>query len=308
MRTKFQSGALTVLLALVFSAHAQTPPPTPAGKPPVQAVTTEATSAAATTTPPPVPPADEPVAPTAPPTQPTAPMVKKPAPVKPAASPVPSAPTPVENTATSEVSEPPVPLTPAAKKAKDMRRLKRMLAIFEIEIDGKPVGTFKAQLYPDKAPKTVENFSELVEGKKQFREYDETKGKVNSLTARPFYDGLTFHRIVANYVIQGGCPLGTGRGNTGETIVDEINKDLRHVPGALAMASSGGKKDSNSSQFYITLKELKHLDGKYTIFGRVIEGMDVVNKIGEVKSDRMTQLPIQPVIMKTVKIVREYQN
>ncbi|MGE0762868.1 MAG: peptidylprolyl isomerase [Bdellovibrionales bacterium] len=195
-----------------------------------------------------------------------------------------------------------------SKKTAAPRRLKRVLAIFEMEISGKPIGAFKAQLFPDKAPEAVENFTGLVEGRKQFKEYDEKRGKLGSLVSRPFYDGLTFHRIVTDYVVQGGCPFGTGRGGPGYFINDEISKELRHNgPGVLAMAGSG-KPNTGGSQFYITLKELKHLDGKYTIFGKVIEGMDVVNKMGQVKSDRMTQVPLEPVVMKSVKIVREYFN
>lgn len=189
-----------------------------------------------------------------------------------------------------------------------MRRLKRILAIFEIESNGQPLGTIKAQLFIDKAPKTVENFIALSEGTQQFKEFDEHKGKLGSLVSRKFYDGLKFHRVVPKYVIQGGCPFGTGRGGPGYTIPDEFHPDLHHDSmGVLSMANTE-KKDSAGSQFFITLAPLKHLDRKNAIFGKVVEGLDVVKKMGEVKRNPMTDQPLQPLILKTVSIVREYAN
>lgn len=124
-----------------------------------------------------------------------------------------------------------------------------------------PNGTIVCELYPDKAPLSVTNFIQLAEG--------------------GFYNGLIFHRVVPNFVIQGGDPEGTGRGGPGYTIKSEIG--LPHEKGALAWARLpdhvNPKKRSSGSQFYITLEAIPYLDGEYTVFGKTISGMDVVNQI-----------------------------
>lgn len=117
-------------------------------------------------------------------------------------------------------------------------------------------GDIKIVLYPKEAPKTSENFKRLA--------------------LLGFYDGLTFHRYVENFVIQGGDPTGTGRGGSGYTIPLEANAS--HIEGAVGLAR-GPNKDSGTCQFYITLSPQKGLDGEYTVFGKVIEGMDVVKKL-----------------------------
>ena len=120
-------------------------------------------------------------------------------------------------------------------------------------------GTIKFELYTDDAPITTDNFIELA-----------NKG---------FYNGLTWHRVVPGFVIQGGCPLGTGTGGSGKNIKLEVSPKLKHgKAGAVAMARSM-MPDSASSQFYITLDEFPHLDMQYAVFGRVTEGMDVVSSI-----------------------------
>lgn len=119
-------------------------------------------------------------------------------------------------------------------------------------------GIIKAELYTDKAPITTKNFIDLA----------------NS----GFYNGLTFHRVETGFVVQGGDPKGDGTGGSGKTISLEINPDLKHVKGALAMARSQNP-NSASSQFYITLDETPFLDGSYAVFGKVVSGMDVVEKI-----------------------------
>lgn len=119
-------------------------------------------------------------------------------------------------------------------------------------------GTIKAELYTEKAPITTKNFIDLA----------------NS----GFYNGLTFHRVVADFVIQGGDPKGDGTGGSGKNIPLEINKDLTHVEGALGMARSQDP-NSASSQFYITLAPVHDLDGSYAVFGKVISGMEAVKKI-----------------------------
>jgi len=130
-------------------------------------------------------------------------------------------------------------------------------------------GTIKFELYEKEAPITTKNFIELAQ-----------KG---------FYDGLTFHRVVPGFVIQGGDPKGDGTGGSGKTIPLEINRTLTHKKGAVAMARSNDP-DSASSQFYICLEDAKQLDNSYAIFGQVIEGQDVVEKI--TKGDKMLKVTI----------------
>jgi peptidyl-prolyl cis-trans isomerase A (cyclophilin A) len=127
-------------------------------------------------------------------------------------------------------------------------------------------GKFKIKLFADKAPKTVENFVGLAEGAK---------------TGKRFYDGLIFHRVIPNFMIQGGCPEGSGRGGPGYKFADEFDPSLRHSKkGILSMANSG--PNTNGSQFFITVAETSWLDNKHTVFGEVVEGYDVVEKISKV--------------------------
>lgn len=143
----------------------------------------------------------------------------------------------------------------------------------------------KAELYPDIAPITVENFVNLVK--------------------EGFYDGLTFHRIISGFMIQGGCPDGNGTGGPGHTIKGEfgmngVKNDLKHTPGVLSMARSMAP-DSAGSQFFIMHKTSPHLDGQYAAFGQVIEGMDVVNKLAEVATD-YSDAPLEKQVMKSVTV------
>jgi cyclophilin family peptidyl-prolyl cis-trans isomerase len=131
-------------------------------------------------------------------------------------------------------------------------------------------GTIRAQLYTEGAPLTTENFI--------------------GLARKGFYDGLTFHRVVPNFVIQGGCPEGTGTGGSGKKIKLEVSPELKHTEGALAMARSQ-HPDSASSQFYITLAPQSYLDMQYAVFGQVTEGMDVVKEIRQ--GDKMTKVTIE---------------
>jgi len=119
-------------------------------------------------------------------------------------------------------------------------------------------GTIKAELYADKVPKTVANFEKLA--------------------GQGFYNGLKFHRVIADFMVQTGCPQGSGMGGPGYKFADEFHKDLRHSgPGILSMANSG--PNTNGSQFFITHVPTPHLDGKHSVFGRVLLGQDVVNAI-----------------------------
>ncbi len=126
------------------------------------------------------------------------------------------------------------------------------------------MGTMKIRLYDDKAPKTTKNFKDLV-----------SKG---------FYDGTIFHRVIKNFMIQGGDPTGTGTGGPGYKIPDEFGAGLKHdKKGILSMANAG--PNSGGSQFFITLAPTPWLDGRHAIFGEVIEGVDVLDKIGAVQTD-----------------------
>ncbi|HPZ10382.1 MAG TPA: peptidylprolyl isomerase [Candidatus Eremiobacteraeota bacterium] len=130
-------------------------------------------------------------------------------------------------------------------------------------------GTMKIELYPKEAPGTVKNFISLIE-----------KG---------FYDGLTFHRVIPNFVIQGGCPKGTGTGGPGYTIKCEVEGNPhKHLRGSLSMAHAG--KDTGGSQFFICHSPQSHLDGVHTVFGRVIEGLDIVDAIS--KGDHMVKVTV----------------
>jgi len=143
-------------------------------------------------------------------------------------------------------------------------------------------GTIILQLDMEKAPVTVANFVTLVEGKNEFITDEKLKNK-------PFFDGLKFHRVIKDFMIQGGDPLGTGSGDTGYKFKDEISDLKFDKGGVLAMANNG--PGTNSSQFFITHVETPWLEGKHTIFGHVVEkGMDVVNKIEQ--DDYMTKVTI----------------
>lgn len=164
-------------------------------------------------------------------------------------------------------------------------------AVFETTL-----GEITCLLFPDKAPKTVENFTGLAQGTKEF-----VDPKTRQRVKRPFYNGLTFHRVIPKFMIQGGCPLGAGTGDAGYKFQDEFSKDLRFDrPGKLAMANAG--PNTNGSQFFITVAPTDWLNNHHTIFGEVVKGQDVVDKIVNVPRDRSDQ-PATPVVMNAVKIV-----
>src|SRR6266511_2856818 len=139
-------------------------------------------------------------------------------------------------------------------------------------------GDIVIKLLPEKAPKTVENFLGLVDGTKEW-----TDPNTNQKVKRPLYDGTVFHRVIPDFMIQGGDPLGTGTGGPGYSFEDEVDGPRRFdAPGYLAMANAG--PNTNGSQFFITQVPTPWLDGKHTIFGEVVEGMEVVDAIAA--SDR----------------------
>ena len=184
---------------------------------------------------------------------------------------------------------------------------KKMFAIFEIEVgtgsEATKLGEFKVKLHPSLTPETVSNFAGLASGTKEFTEKDPSKPNALKKVKRPFYDGLVFHRVIDGFMIQGGDPLGNGTGGPGYKFNDEFHPSLRHTKaGILSMANAG--KNTNGSQFFITLGPTPHLDNRHTVFGEVIEGMDIVKKIGKMPTDRNDR-PLQPVAMKKVKIIEE---
>ena len=147
-------------------------------------------------------------------------------------------------------------------------------------------GKILVQLEYEKTPLTVANFVGLAEGTKN---YSKTPGEPPKSQGKPFYDGLTFHRVIPDFMIQGGCPQGTGSGDPGYKFRDEFDPSLKHSgPGTLSMANSGPA--SNGSQFFITHKATSWLDGKHSVFGHVVEGQDVVNKIE--KGDKINTIKI----------------
>ncbi len=166
-----------------------------------------------------------------------------------------------------------------------------LYAIFETTL-----GNIACQLFPDKAPKTVANFVGLARGATEF-----VDPQTSQRTQRPYYDGLVFHRVIPGFMIQAGCPLGTGTGGPGYQFADEFVKDLTFDrPGKLAMANAG--PNTNGSQFFITVAATTWLNHKHTIFGEVVRGQDVVDKISLTPRDRRDQ-PNTPVVMNTVRIV-----
>lgn len=153
-------------------------------------------------------------------------------------------------------------------------------------------GDFKINLFADKSPEAVWNFVNLAEGRQE------------TSKAGPFYDGIIFHRVIDGFMIQAGCPLGNGTGGPGYEFDNENHPELSHdSEGVLAMANRG--PDTNGSQFYITLAPTPHLDGGYTIFGKVSEGMDVVKKIGSAKTNRFEgDRPVEDIVINSVTIHR----
>jgi peptidyl-prolyl cis-trans isomerase B (cyclophilin B) len=146
-------------------------------------------------------------------------------------------------------------------------------------------GEIVAELFEDDAPGTVANFTGLVQGTKEWKD-----PKSGEKVKKPFYDGLTFHRVISNFMIQGGCPLGTGTGGPGFQIKCETaGKKQVHKAGSLSMAHAG--KDTGGSQFFITHSPQPHLDRKHTVFGQVLSGQEVVNKIQQ--GDKMTRVWIE---------------
>jgi peptidyl-prolyl cis-trans isomerase A (cyclophilin A) len=176
------------------------------------------------------------------------------------------------------------------------KRFTKMIANIETDL-----GTIKAKLFFTQAPKTVENFVGLAEGTTAWLD-----PKTKKRDKKPLYNGVIFHRVIKGFMIQTGDPLGNGTGGPGNPpIADEFRDDLIHnKKGILSMANSG--PNTNGSQFFITLAPTPHLDNRHSVFGEVIEGMDVVEKIGATEtSGPPHDRPIKPIHIKKITIERK---
>ena len=155
-------------------------------------------------------------------------------------------------------------------------------------------GTFVVELFADKCPMTVGNFVALATGE---AEWTDPQGRPSN---KPFYDGLVFHRVISDFMIQGGCPLGKGTGGPGYRFDDEFHPELKHdKPGMLSMANAG--PGTNGSQFFITEVATPWLDGKHSVFGQVVDGMDIVLQIAKAPTGAMDR-PNPPITIKKVTI------
>ena len=205
------------------------------------------------------------------------------------------------SSATTKTVTPP-PITSAdATVQKSKTTFRRIYAIFETSM-----GTFKARLFHSQAPRTVENFIGLAEGTKPWRD-----PVSKDYRPKPLYENLKFHRVRKGFLIQTGDPYldYPGKNELGFTLDDEFRPELTHSKaGILSMANRYPAKNTNGSQFFITLKDLSGpdgLDGKNPVFGEVIEGLDVVMRIGSVPINRLNERPLTDIILKSVKIIRE---
>jgi peptidyl-prolyl cis-trans isomerase A (cyclophilin A) len=157
-------------------------------------------------------------------------------------------------------------------------------------------GNFSVKLMPEHAPKTVSNFTELAQGKREWR--DPRDGQTKN---EPLYDGTIFHRVIPDFMIQGGDPKGTGTGGPGYEFEDEVPADGPSFDrkGLLAMANAG--PNTNGSQFFVTVAATPWLTGKHTIFGEVTEGMDVIEKISTAETDRGDR-PTTDIVIERIEI------
>ncbi|WP_435347707.1 peptidylprolyl isomerase [Haloarchaeobius sp. HRN-SO-5] len=159
-------------------------------------------------------------------------------------------------------------------------------------------GDIEVELYEDRAPRTVENFVGLATGDQTWTHPETGEAHEND----PLYDGTIFHRVIDDFMIQGGDPTGTGRGGPGYQFDDEFHDELGHDDaGVLSMANSG--PNTNGSQFFITLAAQPHLDGKHAVFGKVTDGMDVVEEIGSLPTDARDK-PTKDVVIENIEVHR----
>jgi peptidyl-prolyl cis-trans isomerase A (cyclophilin A) len=160
-------------------------------------------------------------------------------------------------------------------------------------------GSFTVLLFEDEAPATVANFVGLAEGTKEW-----TDPKNGQKVKRPYYNGLVFHRVIEGFMIQGGDPLGTGTGGPGYKFADEFSPKARHgKAGILSMANSG--PNTNGGQFFITLAATPWLDNKHSVFGEVVDGLDVIKKIGSTPTSKPGDRPVKPITVQSVTIQKQ---
>jgi peptidyl-prolyl cis-trans isomerase A (cyclophilin A) len=158
-------------------------------------------------------------------------------------------------------------------------------------------GDIELELYEERAPRTVENFVGLATGAQEWEDPESGETRNDSL-----YEGTVFHRVIEGFMIQGGDPTGTGRGGPGYQFDDEFHDDLTHdSEGTLSMANAG--PNTNGSQFFITLDATPHLDGRHSVFGEVVDGMEVVDEIGSMDTDANDK-PTEEVVIESVQIRR----
>lgn len=161
------------------------------------------------------------------------------------------------------------------------------------------LGTIECELFDKQAPVTVANFEGLATGTKEYTELKSGQKKKSK-----FYDGIIFHRVIPNFMIQGGDPLGQGTGGPGYNFADEFSPTLRHSKaGTLSMANRG--PNTNGGQFFVTLDKTPWLDDKHSVFGEVVEGMDVIKKIGSAPTSKPGDRPIKPITIQTITIERK---
>ena len=183
--------------------------------------------------------------------------------------------------------------SPNAAEAADAKLSPGLYAIFETSM-----GKITCQLFEKEAPKTVTNFVGLAEGTKEW-----TDPKTRQKVKRRFYDGLIFHRVIPDFMIQGGDPTGTGMGSPGYQFEDEFSPGLKFdQPGRLAMANAG--PNTNGSQFFITEAPTSHLTNRHTIFGQCTDGLDVIKKIAGVPKGPMDR-PIKDVVINKLTLLRK---
>jgi peptidyl-prolyl cis-trans isomerase A (cyclophilin A) len=160
-------------------------------------------------------------------------------------------------------------------------------------------GNFTARLFDAETPNTVANFSGLADGSKEW-----TDPRTGRKVKQPYFNGTVFHRVIEGFMIQGGDPLGQGTGGPGYTFGDEFHPKLRHSKaGILSMANRG--PNTNSGQFFITLAATPWLDDKHSVFGEIVEGMDVVKKIGSTATSKPGDRPLKPITVETVRIEKK---
>jgi len=160
-------------------------------------------------------------------------------------------------------------------------------------------GKFTARLFDAETPNTVANFTGLADGSKEW-----TDPRSGRKVKQPYFNGTVFHRVIEGFMIQGGDPLGQGTGGPGYTFADEFNPKLRHSKaGILSMANRG--PNTNGGQFFITLAATPWLDDKHSVFGEVVEGMDVVKKIGGTATSKPGDRPVTPITIQTVTLEKK---